>query len=139
MYYPLILLQKRNFLFLSTRGTYHFVLTQLQDISDKWIYFLLHATDYDAPPQQLQKTEPLIKAFNALERGRWTKQELITYEKMIDAERVEKSVLKTAETRGEEKGLIKVAKEMLAQNFAIDVICKITGLSKQEVEELRKT
>lgn len=128
---------------------YHFIelkkftktIDQLQDISDKWIYFLRHATEYEAPPQQLQKTQPLIKAFDVLERGRWTKQELEIYEKIVDARRVEKSKLKTAKAMGVKEGLkeglFKVAKEMIMQNFEIEVICNVTGLSEKEVESLK--
>jgi predicted transposase/invertase (TIGR01784 family) len=123
---------------------------QLESISDKWIYFLRHAAECEAPPQQLQKTAPLIKAFDALERGRWTKDELIAYEKMIDAERVARSVLKTAKTQGRQEGLQEgrqegrmeernaLVKKMLAKNATMEFICTVTGLSAQEIEALKK-
>jgi conserved hypothetical protein (putative transposase or invertase) len=116
---------------------------QLEDIADKWIYFLQNAEKYENPPQELQKTQSFVKAFDVLERGRWTRKELEDYEKMIDAERVEKSVLKTAEAkaeaRGEKKERSKIAKEMLKKNTEIDYICEITGLSEQEIEELKSS
>lgn len=107
-----------------------------EDISDKWIYFLRHAADCENPPQELQKTQSLIKAFDVLERGRWTRQELEDYEKSVDARRVEESQLETAEARGEKKERDKIAREMLAENANIEFICKVTGLSLKEVEAL---
>lgn len=137
---------------------YHFIelpkftktVEQLQDVSDKWIYFLRHAADHETPPQQLQKTDAIAKAFHALERGRWTKQELISYEKLIDIERVKRSEIDTAFASGEEKGKMegkeegskeaakKIAKKMLSQQFSVAVICEVTGLSKKDVEALKK-
>lgn len=124
---------------------YHFIeltkfkktVEQLEDISDKWIYFLQNAEKYENFPKEFEKTGPLVKAFDVLERGRWSKKELEDYEKMIDAERVEKSTLKTAESIGVEKGLKKAAREMLLQGILIDVICKVTGLSEEEVKKLK--
>ena len=83
----------------------------------------------------------MAKAFDVLERSSWTRKELIAYEKMIDAERVERSVLKTAKINGREEGRqeerSKIVKEMLAENAKIEFICKVTGLSEQEVLELK--
>lgn len=110
---------------------------QLKDISDKWIYFLQNAEKYTNPPQELQKTQSLAKAFDVLERGRWSDKDLIKYEKMIDAERVEKSVLKTAEIRGEKRNSIKIARDMLIDGFNDAIIHRLTGLSEQELEELK--
>lgn len=122
---------------------YHFVelkkfkkpIEELTDISDKWIYFLQHATEYETPPQELQKTQPLGRAFDVLERGRWTKQELATYEKFVDAQRVEKSQLETAKM----DRCNEIVKKMLEQNFDIETICAVTGLSEQEVRALKES
>lgn len=110
---------------------------QLENINDKWIYFLRHAGEYEKTPQQLQKTEPLRKAFEVLERSRWTKDELIAYEKAIDAERVRRSELDTAKQSAKMERSIEIAKGMLIDGYKLDVICKLTGLSEQEVEALR--
>lgn len=124
---------------------YHFIelpkftkkIDELIDISDKWIYFLKNATNYDTPPEELQKTEPLIKAFNALERGSWSNKELITYEKMIDDERVKKSEIKTASETGKIEERNKIAKELLKKGVSIDVIISVTGLDKKDIEKLK--
>lgn len=128
---------------------YHFIelpkftktIDQLDDISDKWIYFLKNAEKYENPPQELKKTPPLVRAFDVLERGRWTDTELIEYEKMVDAERVGRSVLKTARNdghvEGQEEERNRIAKDMLLEGAKIDFICRMTRLSEKEIEELK--
>jgi conserved hypothetical protein (putative transposase or invertase) len=120
---------------------YHFVelkkfkktVEQLENIADKWIYFLQNAERCENTPQELQKTQPLVKAFDVLERGRWNTKELEEYEKFVDARRVEKSALETAKIDERQE----IAKKMLLENAKIEFICKVTGLSKKEIEELK--
>jgi len=44
---------------------------------------------------------------------------------------------KEAEEKGIEKGVIKVAQQMLIDGEPIEKIMKYTGLSKEEIEELK--
>jgi len=58
-----------------------------------------------------------------------------------NVERVIKKSLKDAEKQGEkqgiERGIIKVAKQMLAAGEDIEKIMRYTGLSREEIEEIK--
>ena len=59
-------------------------------------------------------------------------------EEMIsNVERVLKKSYKDAEKHGVEQGILKVAKQMLLESEDIDKIVKYTGLSKEDIEQLR--
>lgn len=44
---------------------------------------------------------------------------------------------RTAEIRGEKKKQIEMVKRMLAENLSLDLIARISGLSRSEVEDIR--
>lgn len=48
-----------------------------------------------------------------------------------------KSELRTAEEIGRKKGQIEIAKKMLKENMEIEVVERITGLSKEEIENIK--
>ena len=54
-----------------------------------------------------------------------------------NVERVLKKSYKDAEKHGVEQGILKVAKQMLLEGEDIDKIVKYTGLSKEDIEQLR--
>lgn len=51
---------------------------------------------------------------------------------------MEKRKKRTEEWNGQKKEKIEIAKKMLAQNIEIDVISKLTELSKEEIIKLKK-
>ncbi|MDO9535168.1 MAG: transposase, partial [Bacillota bacterium] len=59
-------------------------------------------------------------------------------EEMIsNVERVLKKSWEDAEKQGMEKGMEKVAKQMLSEGEDIEKIMKYTGLSREEIEKLK--
>lgn len=46
------------------------------------------------------------------------------------------NVIETAEMKGEKKSAIKIARNLLSMNMPIDSICKATGLSADEINQL---
>lgn len=128
---------------------YHFIelkkfkkqIDQLNDFSDKWIYFLRNASEYDKVPEQFSKVKYIAKAFDVLERGRWEKADLEIYEKIVDSQRVKQSELKAASEVGRKEGfkegIAKVVKQMLEKNIDVKTISSITGLSEQEIKNLK--
>lgn len=68
------------------------------------------------------------------------------YEDHLKWMRIENNTLKKYEDRGEKRGLqkgieqrnIEVAKQMLEKGLAIGTIESISGLSKQELEKIKK-
>ncbi|MCP5103461.1 MAG: transposase, partial [bacterium] len=47
--------------------------------------------------------------------------------------------LEWAQNKGMEKGLVKVAKKSLKEGLSLELISKLTGLSKEELEKLSET
>ena len=64
------------------------------------------------------------------------------YDKELHLEKLRLSELKEAKEKGIEQGVeqekIEIAKELLNNNVSLDIIMKSTGLSKEEIEKLKK-
>ena len=68
------------------------------------------------------------------------------YDKELHLEKLRLSELKEAREKGIEQGIekgieqekIEIAKELLNNNVSLDIIMKSTGLSKEEIEKLKK-
>ena len=81
---------------------------KLEDIAtdmDLWIYFMKKANQLKIIPERMQGQKAFKKAFDILERSKWTAEEEEAYEVEIDEERCRKSQFETAITEGREKGL----------------------------------
>ena len=68
----------------------------------------------------------------------FSQEEYQNYEDSLKQYRDIKNSLDTAREEGMEKGIEKVAVEMIKDNEPIEKIIKFTGLSKQEIETLKK-
>jgi conserved hypothetical protein (putative transposase or invertase) len=135
-----------------THLEFHFVelqkfdkeLNELNTIADKWIYFLRYAGTLQEVPASLK--DPVLKeAFDVLAQSNWSKSELESYDKYLDAFRSAASQLETAEeigmAKGMEKGIAKSRVEIAQQLLdVLDVptIAQKTGLSVKDVEALKK-
>ena len=68
------------------------------------------------------------------------------YDKELHLEKLRLSELEEAREKGIEQGIekgieqekIEIAKELLNNNVSLDIIMKSTGLSKEEIEKLKK-
>jgi predicted transposase/invertase (TIGR01784 family) len=130
------------------------ILEECASDTDKWLYFMREADQFEKIPVQLQKDENFKNAFHILERARWTEQELDKYLAEADfaglQDRIEEGALERGEKRGMEKGMRQgvlqgvqekaqtVALESLKEGLSLSVIAKITGLSIKEIEDLQK-
>ena len=121
---------------------------------DYWCYYLKHApetkpADYD----RLIANSPIIKrAYEALDQYYWSEAELNTYEQWVKAERdsrgIERQKLLDAEARGMKKGIekgmekgmekrnVEIAKNMLKKGLDVALICEMTGLSEEQINQL---
>ena len=61
-----------------------------------------------------------------------------TYTSWLTLEEDERFILNTERSIGYEEGKIEVAKSLLEQNIDINVIVKATGLSIEEIKDLKK-
>ena len=122
-------------------------LEQLQTVEEKWLYLLRHASELQKIPTQLKNPFELEEAFETLEQGNMSPEELYAYDRFIDAQRVEFDVLLSAKEKGLEEGLQKGLQEgekkaklaiaqQLLQHMDVKHVAKLTGLSVQEVQAL---
>jgi len=115
---------------------------QLSNIVEKWTYFFKHAeeTSEDDLAQLIGSDSVIKRAYEELNRFSWTKEELNTYEqeekRELDTLAIREQLLAEGEAIGEARNRIEVAKKMIKTGIAIDIIIEITGLMRQEVEQL---
>ncbi|MCK4492635.1 MAG: Rpn family recombination-promoting nuclease/putative transposase, partial [Methylococcales bacterium] len=121
-------------------------ITELKTDLDKWVYFLKHAQDLTLIPKEFENSKEFEAAFSIAAQHKWKKEELEVYDyialKAYDEIHAIETALKKGEIKGEKKGILKgkleVAKKLLLANVDIDTIVLSTGLSKEEIERLRK-
>ncbi len=104
---------------------------------EKWLYVLRHLNELDKIPAKL--TERIFKKlFDVAEIAKFNRKQLMQYENSIKYYRDLKNSFDTARQEGEAKGKaegkkeekLAIAKVMLAEGFAVDIISKITGLTE---------
>ena len=121
-----------------------------QSIAEKkmtvlWLRFLTEiAEDTIEAPTELLENEATRKALGLVEKSAMTEGQLYAYEKFWLAV-VDERILREAATKkgynegwekGMEKGHIEDARRMKADNMAIELIAKYTGLTIEEIEAL---
>lgn len=99
-----------------------------QDTLDEWVYFLKNSEVKDN-----FKAKGLDKAKEKLRYENLTDEEKKMYDRFQENRRIENSVSYTAK---QEKA-IEIAKNMLADNEPNDKIAKYTGLTVEQIEQLR--
>jgi len=121
---------------------------ELETHFDKWLYVLRNLEDLTKRPEKLQE-KIFAKLFEQAELANYSEQEYTEYEHSLKIYRDLNNVIETAESKGEKrgeargiaKGEIKKAKEiarsLLEEGLAIELIMKITQLSQEEVEKLK--
>jgi predicted transposase/invertase (TIGR01784 family) len=106
---------------------------ELKNKFDKWCYFLKNLDSFDHIPSILN--EPIFqKAFGTAELASFTAQQRDNYEQSLIQYRDLKSALETAI----EENKIEIAKSLLATTLSNEEIAKHTGLTVEQVEQLRK-
>ncbi|NEQ36833.1 MAG: Rpn family recombination-promoting nuclease/putative transposase [Okeania sp. SIO3I5] len=84
-------------------------LSELNSLTDKWIYFLKEATRLDSIPENLGEVSEREKALNIANRINLTVEELDIVERRAIAMQDERGRIIYAEEQGEEKGRLKQA------------------------------
>ncbi|HEY4712828.1 MAG TPA: hypothetical protein VIH30_01085, partial [Aquirhabdus sp.] len=111
------------------------------------MFLFKNAVELDHVPASLKACEETNVALTVLDKHLWAKKDLDAYERILDAERVARSVFETAAEKREAKGraegervkALAIAKQMLAEGLAIGMIQKFTGLSVEQIEALKKS
>ncbi len=114
----------------------------LEDIRDKWIYFVKHAGTLDYVPKDLDSE--FSKAFSIINEANLSEAELEAQHKRKEFIYIQKSSIQQAERkgmekgmeRGMEKGIKQVAKKMLQSGIAMETVMRTTGLSRDQLKKL---
>ena len=138
--------------------------SELENLFEKWLYAIIHLPDLRERPQALRETV-FEKFFRVAEIACFTQQERVAYERSLKNYRDWYSIAETAEYRGWERGynmgLLEAraearakgraegraegrneAKRLIAENMIkmgmkVNDVCRITGLSMEEVKRIR--
>lgn len=114
-------------------------LDELTTIEDQWIYFIKYANDLQSIPKELATNHEIEEAFELLKQGNLNESELASYDRAVDARRVDMDALETAKAagkaEGEQKAKIELAKKLL-KIMSVEKVTEMTGLSINELATL---
>ncbi len=129
-----IFYEKLNFKFLQM-PLFNKLENELESHFDKWLYFLKNLESFDHIPAILN--EPIFqKGFEIAQLSHLTSVQYELYQKSLIQYWDLKNVKDTAFEDGELSKAVKIAKGMIAEGFSVEMIMKLTGLTKQEIDEL---
>uniref|UniRef100_UPI0040579FAC Rpn family recombination-promoting nuclease/putative transposase n=1 Tax=Candidatus Electronema sp. TaxID=2698783 RepID=UPI0040579FAC len=112
----------------------------LASITDKWLYFIKHAGELNFIPQSF--TEPQLReAFDIANTACLSEEELEVQFKRHDFIRLQRGSIEKATQDGIAQGIAQeqrvIAQNMLRDQVPLNMITKYTGLSREEIEQLR--
>ena len=117
------------------------------NILEGYLYFLRNMHNFKEQPKEFQQ-QIWDKLFNAARVAKMNRQERQAYIKKMNTERDRinqwEFAMEQAKTKGMAEGLAKgmaeekmtIAKSMKLERISVDIICKCTGLSIEEIENL---
>jgi len=109
---------------------------ELETKFDKWLYVLRNLHKLDRIPEKF-KENIFLKLFETAEIARFNQLEYQEYEDSLKYYRDIKNSLDTAREEGERKKQMEIAKTGLKEGLSLELIMKLTGLSKEEIENLK--
>ena len=114
-------------------------IAELKTIVDKWCYFFKHAPETSEEDLINIIGSDLIieKAYNALNQFNWSEPELLAYDEEIKRMRDNIAAMDYQYDKGRAEERIEIALNLLRQNLSLDVISSATGLSHNELTELK--
>ncbi|ACF14152.1 conserved hypothetical protein [Chloroherpeton thalassium ATCC 35110] len=122
---------KLNFIYLEM-PKFNKTVDELETRFEKWLYLIKNLHKLDRIPEKLKETV-FLKLFETAEIAKFSQQEYLDYENSLKYYRDLKNSLDTAR----EERTIEIAKKGLKEGFPIEMISKMTGLSENEIEELK--
>lgn len=106
-------------------------LSELSEVTDKWIYFIKEAENIEVIPENIDD-EGLKAAYQDANKHSWTKEELEAYDYAAMREQDERGKVELAEKRAK----IEVARKMKSLGIDINLIVQSSGISADEIEDL---
>jgi len=108
-----------------------------QDYFNLWLrYFTEINESIESVSSDLLKNKEICEAVKCLEEGSLSKEELNVYDRVRDAVKVKRTLIRGAIRRGEAKGKAEVAQKMKQKGMSNENIAEITGLTIEEIEKL---
>lgn len=117
-------------------------LSELETLTDKWLYFLRYASELDDVPAPMKDEPAIEQAFEVANRINLSQEELDALEQreffVRDMHRLVEVAARKAAERGEQRGIEKVARQLL-DVLDDETISEKTGLTLAEVQGLRQS
>ncbi|MCH8515459.1 MAG: Rpn family recombination-promoting nuclease/putative transposase [Cyclobacteriaceae bacterium] len=114
---------------------------ELETRFDKWLFVLRNLNKLERVPDKLRE-KIFDKLFETAEIAKFTPAQIQSYEDSLKYYRDLKNSLDTAKEEGREEGreerAFEIAKEMLKDNESLEKIVKYTGLTKDQIEHLKR-
>ena len=110
---------------------------ELETNFDRWLYVFRHLADLDRRPVALQN-RIFEKVFRVAEISNFTAEEREAYEESLKYYRDIKNVVDTSLQEGKKKADRIYVTGMIDAGMAIDQIVQISGLTREEIEQIRK-
>ena len=108
----------------------------LQTRFDKWLYVIKNLHKLDRMPDELRE-QIFEKLFEIAEIAKFNRQEYEEYEESLKIYRDLKNSVDTAREEGKIEGKIEIVQRMLSEGEPIEKIAKFTGLSTNEINEIK--
>jgi predicted transposase/invertase (TIGR01784 family) len=107
------------------------LLSELDEITDKWIFFLKEAENLEVIPENLED-DGLKAAYHDASKYVWTKEELDAYDYAAMREQDERGKYQLLEKRTKAD----IARNMKTAGLDRDLISRLSGLSGDEIDAL---
>jgi predicted transposase/invertase (TIGR01784 family) len=116
-------------------------LDELEDLSDKWLYFLKSANQLRVVPSSLDNVSAIHKAFEVARQSGLSREELEILEKremfLHDSRNAIRKAAQDGEVRGKRSAKIEIARSLL-NVLPVETISQTTGLSLSDIEALKR-
>ncbi|NEP04220.1 MAG: Rpn family recombination-promoting nuclease/putative transposase [Okeania sp. SIO2G4] len=114
-------------------------LSELESLSDKWIYFLKEASSLDEIPENLGEVSEIEKALNIAEQINMTPEELDMLDRRGMMLQDERGRISYAEEKGEKKGKLRLIMRQIQKRFGEipeAISSQIEDLSVEDLDDL---
>ncbi len=102
-----------------------------------WLRFLTEINDKTQEvPAELLESPEISKALEEVKISAFTAEELRAYDKFWDRVSSEKTLMEGRYDEGKQDKALEIAQNLKSAGMDVDTICKMTGLSKEDIEEL---
>jgi predicted transposase/invertase (TIGR01784 family) len=107
-------------------------LEELETHFEKWLYVIRNLNRLDSIPEKL-KEETFMRVFEVAEIAKFTPEQKTSYQDSLKYYRDLKNSLDTAK----EEGILEVARELLKDGDDISKVVRLTGLTEEQVKNLK--